>query len=69
MLSLLGVPFSPAAARILGVVQIRTTLKTRSPVNIRALWISGVFWKWYFLNHAADRNAVLKLGLDLADLL
>jgi len=34
------------------VVQIRVTLKTRNPFTIRALSISGVTWKWHFLNHA-----------------
>jgi uncharacterized membrane protein YfcA len=35
-----------------GVVQIRVTPKTRNPFTIRALSISGVTWKWRFLNHA-----------------
>jgi len=39
--------------RIQGVVQIRVTPKTRNPLTIRALSISGVTWKWHFLNHAA----------------
>ena len=36
-----------------GVVHIRVTPKTRNPLTIRALSISGVTWKWHFLNHAA----------------
>jgi len=47
---------SPANFRVLtwteGVVQIRVTPKTRIPFTIRALSISGVTWKWHFLNHA-----------------
>jgi len=39
--------------RIQGVVQIRVTPKTRNPLTIRALSISGVAWKLHFLNHAA----------------
>ena len=35
-----------------GVVQIRVTPKTRNPFTIKALSISGVTWKWHFLNHA-----------------
>ena len=38
--------------RIQGVVQIRVTPKTRNPLTVRALSISGVTWKWHFLNHA-----------------
>jgi len=34
------------------VVQIRVTPKTRNPFTIKALLISGVTWKWHFLNHA-----------------
>jgi hypothetical protein len=34
------------------VVQIRVTPKTRNPFTIKALSISGVTWKWHFLNHA-----------------
>ena len=36
-----------------GVVQIRVTPKTRNPFTIKALSISGVTWKWHFLNHAS----------------
>ncbi len=35
-----------------GVVQIRVTPKARNPFTIKALSISGVTWKWRFLNHA-----------------
>jgi len=38
---------------LLGVVQIRVTPQTRNPFTIEALSISGVTWKWHFLNHAA----------------
>jgi putative transposase len=34
------------------VVQIRVTPKTRNPFTLKALSISGVTWKWHFLNHA-----------------
>jgi len=40
------------ASTLKGVVQIRVTPKTRNPLTIRALSISGVTWKWHFLNHA-----------------
>jgi len=36
------------------VVQIKVTPKTRNPFTITALSISGVTWKWHFLNHAHD---------------
>ena len=39
-----------------GVVQIRVTPKTRNPLTIKALSISGVTWKWHFLNHAQIRT-------------
>jgi hypothetical protein len=35
-----------------GVVQIRVTPKTRNPLTISALSISGVTRTWHFLNHA-----------------
>ena len=35
-----------------GVVQTRVTPKTRNPFTLKALLISGVTWKWHFLNHA-----------------
>ncbi len=35
-----------------GVVQIRVIPKTRNPFTIKSLSISGVTWKWHFLNHA-----------------
>jgi hypothetical protein len=34
------------------VIQIRVTPKTRNPLTIKALSISGVTWEWHFLNHA-----------------
>ena len=34
---------------------MRITPKTRSPFTIKALSISGVTWKWHFLNHAKPR--------------
>jgi len=34
------------------VVQIRLAPKTRNPFTIGVLSISGVSWKWRFLNHA-----------------
>jgi len=40
---------------VLGVVQIRVTPKTRNPFTIKALSISGVTWKWHFLNHAQTK--------------
>ncbi len=43
-----------------GVVQIRVTPKTRNPFTIKALSISGVTWKWHFLNHAKIRDAYRK---------
>jgi len=45
------------------VVQIRVTPKTRNPFIIKALSISGVTWKWHFLNHAPAR---LDLGAPAA---
>ena len=32
----------------------QVTPKTRNPFMIMALSISGVTWKWHFLNHAQD---------------
>jgi len=40
-----------------GVVQVRVTPKTRNPFIIKALSISGVTWKWHFLNHAPKTRA------------
>jgi hypothetical protein len=37
----------------ISVVQIRVTPKTRNPFTLKTLSISGVTWKWHFLNHAA----------------
>jgi len=42
--------------RVLGVVQIRVTPKTRNPFTIRALSISGVTWKWHVLNHPPPQH-------------
>ncbi len=35
-----------------GVAQIRVTSKTVNSFIVKALLISGVTWKWHFLNHA-----------------
>jgi hypothetical protein len=48
--------------RLMGVVQIRVTLRTRNPFINRALSISGVAWKWQPPNHApvgADRPGLV----------
>ena len=52
-----------------GVVQIRVTPKTRNPFVIKALSISGVTWKWHFLNHAglSARNKLSQLLWDRHD--
>ncbi len=47
-----------------GVVQIRVTPKTRNPFTIKALLISGVTWKWHFLNHARNLGEFIVLGGD-----
>jgi len=39
------------------VVQIMVTSNTRNPLTIKALSISGVTWKWHFLNHALAAGA------------
>ena len=46
------------------MVQIRVTPKTRNPFTIKALSISGVTWKWHFLNHAL-RDVVAAIGVVL----
>ena len=40
----------------MGVVQIRVTPKTRDPFTISALSVSGITWKWHFVNHAVTCN-------------
>ena len=54
--------------RFAGVVQIRITHKTRNPFTLKALSISGVTWKWHFLNHAPqDCIQLLGSGFQLIE--
>jgi hypothetical protein len=49
-----GLPWTTGLDSKAGVVQVGITPKTKNPLTIKALSISGVTWKWHVLNHALE---------------